>query len=60
MNKVYIYDISKAITSQKSACMDKNNIDIIHDDDFNSIQTLMDKSKNLVAREINNSLLQTY
>ena len=40
--------------------MDKNNIDIIHDDDFNSIQTLMDKSKNLVAREINNSLLQTY
>ncbi len=38
----------------------KNNIDRVHDDIFNSIKTLMDKARNEVAREVNNILLQTY
>ena len=38
----------------------KNNIDIVHDDVFNSIKTLMDKERNEVAREVNNILVQTY
>ncbi|HGI2005290.1 TPA: DUF1016 N-terminal domain-containing protein [Streptococcus agalactiae] len=38
----------------------KNNIDRVHDDVFNSIKTLMDKARNEVAREVNNILVQTY
>ena len=38
----------------------KNNIDIVHDDVFNSIKILMDKARNEVAREVNNILVQTY
>lgn len=38
----------------------KNNIDRVHDDIFNSIKTLMDKARNEVAREVNNILVQTY
>lgn len=38
----------------------KNNIDRVHDDVFNSIKILMDKARNEVAREVNNILVQTY
>ena len=38
----------------------KNNIDRVHDDVFNSIKILMDKARNEVFREVNNILVQTY
>ena len=38
----------------------KNDIDRVHDDVFNSIKILMDKARNEVAREVNNILVQTY
>ena len=38
----------------------KNDIDRVHDDVFNSIKILMDKARNEVFREVNNILVQTY
>lgn len=35
----------------------KNNIDRVHDDIFNSIKTMMDKARIEVAREVNNILV---
>ena len=45
----------KAIKRSGGACMNnKNSIDRVHDEVFNSIKTLMDKARNEVAREVNN------
>ena len=38
----------------------KNSIDRVYDEVFNSIKTLMDKARKEVAREVNNILVQTY
>ncbi|WP_311532430.1 DUF1016 N-terminal domain-containing protein, partial [uncultured Anaerococcus sp.] len=39
---------------------EKNKIDRVHDDVINSIKALMERSRNEVARQVNNILLETY
>ena len=39
---------------------EKNKIDKVHDDVINSIKALMERSRNEVARQVNNILLETY